>query len=182
MPCQCFQDSLTRSTHSPVPDIYPNVEMLSVWAFKTHLREGCLLVILWHRRPPLSVRLSCPRRPNIPRWEEINRRERFLFQTLWDLWEGDKTAKAVAFGIRRKSQASSNSFYRPRWTRNLQNLPYITPVCVANIHWQKNGDSERTSWLVRLASALLTILQSASGLLQSAMFAHTTNTARVQNF
>ena len=26
----CFQDSLTRSTHSPVPDIYPNVEMLAV--------------------------------------------------------------------------------------------------------------------------------------------------------
>ena len=26
----CFQDSLTRSTHSPVPDIYPNVEILAV--------------------------------------------------------------------------------------------------------------------------------------------------------
>ena len=26
----CFQDSLTRSTHSPVPDIYPNIEMLAV--------------------------------------------------------------------------------------------------------------------------------------------------------
>jgi hypothetical protein len=26
----CFQDSLIRSTHSPVPDIYPNVEMLAV--------------------------------------------------------------------------------------------------------------------------------------------------------
>ena len=29
----CFQDSLTRSTHSPVPDIYPNVEMLAVRNF-----------------------------------------------------------------------------------------------------------------------------------------------------
>jgi hypothetical protein len=29
----CLQDSLTRSTHSPVPDIYPNVEMLAV---RTH--------------------------------------------------------------------------------------------------------------------------------------------------
>ena len=26
----CFQDSLSRSTHSPVPDIYPNIEMLAV--------------------------------------------------------------------------------------------------------------------------------------------------------
>ena len=29
----CFQDSLTRSTHSPVPDLYPNIEMLAVRIF-----------------------------------------------------------------------------------------------------------------------------------------------------
>jgi hypothetical protein len=29
----CFQDSLIRSTHSPVPDIYPIVEMLAVRNF-----------------------------------------------------------------------------------------------------------------------------------------------------
>jgi hypothetical protein len=29
----CFEDSLTRSSHSPIPDIYPNVEMLAVRNF-----------------------------------------------------------------------------------------------------------------------------------------------------
>ena len=50
----CFEDSLTRSSHSPILDIYPNVEMLAVrnhfmislsdttMRLNTHFHKGCL--------------------------------------------------------------------------------------------------------------------------------------------